>query len=561
MIIYIYIYIYSISRQWGIVIWILDTHKKGDDENMKTKKSLLLMCLLLVLMIASVSETWAASYPSSNVTLQDEGGNYSLAYILKNYNHFILNDASAGHTIGPVAIGGKANYRAGNGNANYSHRVSSFIKGEIETILPDGYFKNLYLGEVNMTNSFSGQNRPTYYNNNYLDFDLAFNSISNEIQGYQGENNLSQEIINQVKLTSWNQDEYIGNGWKLTNDGNNVNPKLRLVVKAGQSFNFASGVISELTRIDIMYDGEVNARKDTLFISNDGGSITLPYVYINGDANTIINMGVNHEWGDGFSITTILPNAIDVKDKDANQVHVGHVVAPKAFVHNMNGDINGCIIASSLDVANGESHMWPYMGTMLTDEEFIVDEIESTSISLKVEKLLDDKVTNNQFEFKAKLIQQPHGSFIQYESIVKNNGKDIIFKQLDNIDYSGEYIFEVSELIGNRSDIEYDSNKYFIKVKVIKEDNYKVDKISYYQDSNEITKIVFRNKTINKVEETENNSDKIDISTNNFTANKSKKHSSKAVLTGDKAPLFKYLTLSLSALFGIFLLKKRKTIG
>ena len=153
-------------------------------------------------------------------------------------------------------------------------------------------------------------------------------------------------------------------GWEITNTQTPESPKLVLKVNAGKSFIFDEGVVSELTQLNLMYPNGVKSETDTMFISNDTGSITMPYIYLNGQYDAINKMGLvgTHEWGEGLSIVTVLPNAKDVKDKDSNQVHIGHVVAPNAYVHNMNGDINGCIVSKSLDVGNGESHMWPYKG-------------------------------------------------------------------------------------------------------------------------------------------------------------------------------------------------------
>ena len=83
---------------------------------MKTKK-LLMMCLLVVAVICACTVRVNAfeEYQESTATIFDEGGDYSIGYILSHFNHFVKEDATAGHTIGAIAVGGKANYKAGCG--------------------------------------------------------------------------------------------------------------------------------------------------------------------------------------------------------------------------------------------------------------------------------------------------------------------------------------------------------------------------------------------------------------------------------------------------------------
>ncbi len=342
---------------------------------MKMKK-MLMMCLLVVAMIcASTVRVSALEYQESTTTIFDEGGDYSLYYILNNFNHFVRTNAKAGHTIGAVAVGEDASYVNGNGKQDYTQTTSSYFKGNINAIVADGFFKNLYIGEINRERTYNHQNDEHTFiskNDSYIDFDTAFNQIQNEVTKLKGDIHITKEIIEEAKKIRYGDapgvDYKVGSlnelGWEITNTQTPESPKLVLKVNAGKSFIFDEGVVSELTQLNLMYPNGVKSETDTMFISNDTGSITMPYIYLNGQYDAINKMGLvgTHEWGEGLSIVTVLPNAKDVKDKDSNQVHIGHVVAPNAYVHNMNGDINGCIVSKSLDVGNGESHMWPYKG-------------------------------------------------------------------------------------------------------------------------------------------------------------------------------------------------------
>ena len=60
---------------------------------------------------------------------------------MNHFNHFVKEDATAGHTIGAIAVGGKANYIAGCGtNQGYNQTTSSYLKGPIIRVGADGCF-------------------------------------------------------------------------------------------------------------------------------------------------------------------------------------------------------------------------------------------------------------------------------------------------------------------------------------------------------------------------------------------------------------------------------------
>lgn len=327
---------------------------------MKTKK-LLMMCLLVVAVICACTvRVNALEYQESTATIFDEGGNYSIGYILSHFNHFVKEDATAGHTIGAIAVGGKANYLAGNGtDQGYSQTTSSYLKGPIVKVCSDGYFKRLYVGETELKNAqkFEHQNEQNTFiskNDRYIDFDKAFKEITDESKTYQGEIQITyNDLLAARALSPWNGkvNSFETNYWEMTNEGSTIALKL----KSGYSYKFENDVLKNIARIDLM-DSDSES-KDTLFIADDQESTTIPYIYLNGNYNEM-----SGEWGDGMSVVYILPYASEVTPFLNSQKHIGHIVAPNAFVHNMNGDINGCFIAKSLDLTGSESHMFPYHG-------------------------------------------------------------------------------------------------------------------------------------------------------------------------------------------------------
>ena len=328
---------------------------------MKTKK-LLMMCLLVVAMICACTVRVNAleEYQESTATIFDEGGDYSIGYILSHFNHFVKEDATAGHTIGAIAVGGKANYIAGCGtDQGYNHTTSSYLKGPIVRVGSDGYFKRLYVGETELRNAqkFEHQNEQNTFiskNDCYIDFDKAFDEITAEAKTYQGEIQITyNDLLAAQALNPWNGkvNSFETNYWEMTNEGSTIALKL----KSGYSYKFENDVLKNIARIDLM-DSDAKSN-DTLFIADDEGSTTIPYIYLNGNYKEM-----SGEWGDAMSAVYILPYASEVKPFSKSQKHIGHIVAPNAYVHDMNGDVNGCFIVKTLDLTGSESHMFPYHG-------------------------------------------------------------------------------------------------------------------------------------------------------------------------------------------------------
>ena len=328
---------------------------------MKMKK-VLMMCLLVVAVICACTVRVNAleNYQESTATIFDEGGDYSLYYILNHFNHFVKEDATAGHTIGAIAVGGKAEYIAGCGtNQGYNQTTSSYLKGPIVKLLPDGYFKKLYVGETELKNAqqFAHQNEQNTFiskNDCYIDFDKAFDEITAEAKAYRGEIQITyQDLLNTKALSPWNGkiSSIETNYWEMTNEGSTIALKL----KSGYSYQFENDVLKNIARIDLMDSDSED--KDTLFIANDQGPTTIPYIYLNGKFDAMTG-----EWGDEMSAVYVLPYATEVTPSSKSQKHIGHIVAPNAFIHDMNGDVNGCFIAKSLNLTGSESHMFPYHG-------------------------------------------------------------------------------------------------------------------------------------------------------------------------------------------------------
>lgn len=84
-------------------------------------------------------------------------------------------------------------------------------------------------------------------------------------------------------LNPWNEkvNSFETNYWEMTNECSTIALKL----KSGYSYQFENDVLKNIARIDLMDSASEN--KDTLFIADDQGATTIPYIYLNGYFNAM----------------------------------------------------------------------------------------------------------------------------------------------------------------------------------------------------------------------------------------------------------------------------------
>lgn len=162
-----------------------------------------------------------------------------------------------------------------------------------------------------------------------------------------------------------------GEHWQLSRINECGTSKVILTIDGQYSYEFDDGVLNEIDRVITNYTANREtmddiSQQEVMLISKDKGSIKIPYVktLINGIEKNIENTS---EWGDGTSFVYMLPNATEVTT-NISQQHIGHIVAPKAYLHEMGGNVKGCFVVNKLQILtnnNGgasESHMFPYRG-------------------------------------------------------------------------------------------------------------------------------------------------------------------------------------------------------
>ena len=312
-----------------------------------------------------------ANEPVTN-TFESDGGDYSLDYILNNYNVFVSGDFTGTHVMGAVVTGGgfKGSLGGVSGTTPFEggvHQVPSYIKGKAEisgdTIYTDvaPYFGTINKGKFNelcLTNS-SGEiehiTKPddrAQYSDDYVDFN-KWEDLKRQAEKISQKPSVIISSKN-GKLISSNPEVV------KINEGSS-----RIDVPAGNVVFFVSG---DLSQFELNIVG--SASDSNTIIASNSAEISLPRTYING----VLPGSIEVE-SEGVSLVYSFPNASSVL---VTPEITGHIVAPYADVKLNGGNFNGCIIANNV-VSSAQGHMWPYTGPGLT------------KINIPVTKVWDDQ--------------------------------------------------------------------------------------------------------------------------------------------------------------------------
>ncbi|MCF0110998.1 MAG: hypothetical protein HUJ58_03790, partial [Erysipelotrichaceae bacterium] len=429
--------------------------------------------------------------PYSTKTLEDYGGDYSLYYILNNFNLFVNGDATSGHCIGPAAVRGVSNFSKSMGTPGYTHTTPTYFEGLVDFSFNNGMTPmEVYVGEINADNMnvkvWDAYPRYTSKDDRYIDFDAAFAQIEDELEA----------ISKNPDVIDVDFDKPVGEHYKIypvENAG-----FYQIDVDSGYAYNFLPGLMDHLLTINVV--GETG---DAVIICEESGKVNLPNVNLNGysDWNNVLPEGANIEYGADSGIVLLFPNATSFERKNGVRNSNGHLVAPNAVVDCLGGDKNGSTICKTYNCPNTESHMWPYHGKI----------IRPTGTKLEAEKTVDGlKPTGQQvFEFKLEQVKGPEGVAFIKPQTVTNDGAHIEFS---NITYNkeGTYEYTITE-IGKAStttgSFTLDKSVYTAKVVVVKEEktvgtvkitSYKVESVTYELNGKEVQGAKFDNKTISE---------------------------------------------------------------
>ena len=428
----------------------------------------------------------------TNMTLFDQGGDYSLFFILNNYNIFSEGDVITSHCVGPAAVGGTAAFRNHQGTQGFTQPTLTYMKGEI--IEPKGGFwpvgvDPLILGTANAENSkgiipkYRGYKVYISQNDDYIDFNAAMNSMTQEMNDIRN----SSDVI-EIDFSKPVADHYIiTEAW---------GGQYSLEAEPGFVYKFKDGEIGKFREV------RVNDDKGNAIFYSDDAVVTHPDVLlkVNGSYTSDWAPLSTHsiEYGGNVAALFFYPNATEVNRGSSYDSFNGHVVAPNALVASQNGARNGCTVCASYNNPNAESHMWPYNG----------DKVNPASTELKAKKTVNGKTPKEGqvFEFKLHQTAGPteNTKFIEDRTVV-NSGEAVNF---GSIEYAkeGEYVYEITETgktPTTTGEYTIDTTKYTAKVVVSKssrvlpsqqtEITYTVDSVKYYKGSTEIGSATFNN--------------------------------------------------------------------
>ena len=387
-------------------------------------------------------------------TFVEDGGKYSIGYILNNYNLFVRNEIlDTNHTLGPIACGGDANLSWW-GMRGVKFDANSFIKGDFTHThwLESVGGGDLYLGTVNKgkyewktTNYDDDENggcfinketgygvhntKNIFYSDNYIDFDQAFDEIISEVNGLDIDYVIDENIESDAYFFDYSKGVTVLN------------------IRSGNTFSIDS--LDGIDNINIFGD-DIQSAVDTILLVDSSAEISLfPDVKVNGTIQE------SSEYGMNSSIVFAFPNTTAITMRSSH-AHFGHIIAPCAFVKFPGGgDYNGCVICNKLDVERHEGHMWPYNGK----------KFEGAATGFKVTKTVNGEAPTADEIFDFTLEEAKDGKWVPVQTI-QNKGSEAAF---DTIGYcltdDGDHFYKVSETKIVPGYVN-DSSAYVVKVNI-----------------------------------------------------------------------------------------------
>ncbi len=400
-------------------------------------------------------ETYHSLPITDETLLKDWGGSYTLNFILNNYNIFSSGDVVAQHTVGAVAVGGTSSFTYGIGASNYGvHPVPSYFHGGFasggfnsyiggNTLYFTGYDYNVkdwaYTSyDIRFNDGGTGtiDSSATHDEGYFIDFTAAMAKIQSEISYYSS-------AVGTVTVDMSNT------GATLAADHYEVTSSGDVTLHSGYSFLFSD--LDAVASINIVTDGSES--QDVNIISQEGGTIVLPKVHVNGADPTGSESDV------GCGLVFMLPNAttVDIGTK-SNGTFLGHVVAPNAEIFSdVSGNTNGGFICASFNVPKMENHMWHYNGNIIVSGFTAAKTVNGATPAAD-----DDTFTFHLYEYNS-------GQWVQIQSKTSSASTGLV--AFDKITYSvaddlGTHWYLISEVTGDTSKYTFDTTLYLVRVVV-----------------------------------------------------------------------------------------------
>lgn len=300
----------------------------------------------------------------------EQGGSYSLHYLMNNYQVVLHGNANLGHTMGPVLVGGNMKSADFHDDYTAAQNVSSYIKGTANVggiggrIDVNGSFlRPVYFGSSNDLSKISHNPRiPIYINDNFLDFDDLFESMRAQADYLNG--------LEAKELTYRNGQILLkgsGSSDRLQQRTNSQEDQIysqdgNLYLKPGDQIKMSAEDITRMARDwkNIVYDFTNSADVSCILTitGNPEEGLMLPVMAKMNESGNSFNQINTSEIGKyGFSLLYNIPDAASVQMSPSGQPFAGHILAPNAQIKVPGGNYAGCLIGLGFESNGAEGHM------------------------------------------------------------------------------------------------------------------------------------------------------------------------------------------------------------
>lgn len=440
---------------------------------------------------------------SFNSDVTTAGSPSMLDYILEHYNLFVEEEATAGHVVGPVVIGGDYHNQSSVGQPGvYMHTAPTYVRGAWKNpaagVATSEQQLPLYLGANNFRGvtwaddwgnqispgvpskkpvlkdktddnttvilpQLNGRTDRIYFTDEYLNFADVFAKIEEQVRS------LVQNAVQHGIVVDGTHDA--PHHRLETVDG-----KTFLVLDAGHEYVLSDDLLNTYANKIILNIEDSNqdvpieqiARTLICSTSNNPKTPTIERYRVGSE----IKMLQSAEAAKGLSLVFIYPNATNVSA--SNGTIFGHIVAPHAHVQ-ADGQYNGCVLAKSATTTS-EGHMWPYSSAHALRPD-VPDDLLSLQVGHKELKGAD--LTWGRFRFalqEAQESQEQQGQWLPVPngaSFTGLNAQDgsIGFavplppsSSETSLEHDLHYI--LSEMRGGEENVTYDASRYLVTVRV-----------------------------------------------------------------------------------------------
>lgn len=276
---------------------------------------------------------------------------YTIGNILSDFQYFTKGDLKgSGHTVGAVAVGGTMDKGNSFGNGAVT---PSFINKIDQAAAAFGVYKFegsndvlYYVDGVEKLQNWGSSLKTVKSDGKYIDFDAAFTAVEKQSEALAaaGKTLSAADVSNGVISVDFNDDvKNITIPFSLFKTSNALN-----LTENGMPINVEKFKNTAYT-ISVVGVGD-----ETVGVNFNGGVGNLP-----GNAIKAISGGLE---GDQLNLEgmKLIWNFPDAENIITMTSLGGHVVAPKGDVHVPGGNLEGGVIAASINDEGSEAHFYAY---------------------------------------------------------------------------------------------------------------------------------------------------------------------------------------------------------